>query len=290
MDKIRQHFTNQVDTVTESIQNKFTINFLKNQILKNAYGNTDTIISKLDPRVLMVWYLFFAIAPWFIHDPIFLISSFLLVTLTTIMAKVVGLVLFLFLLGVFTQTGYLFIVILFFGGDTSALLPLLILTLKVSTVSLASITVFSGMDPDKIANGLLWFGVPESFSFSLSYAYRILPILMEEFQNIMLSFRLRGNPPNRDSFKGKILYIVYFIKMVMNSFYPLMLNTAKRSRTTVEALELKGYRYAEKDKLVKKMKLKTLKIQYDDLIFVTISFLWIMFGVLLSTYFKGVNF
>ena len=28
------------------------------------------------------------------------------------------------------------------------------------------------------------------------------------------------------------------MKIIMQSFYPLMLNTAKRSRTTVEALEL----------------------------------------------------
>ena len=37
----------------------------------------------------------------------------------------------------------------------------------------------------------------------------------------------------------------------MESFYPLMLNTAKRSRTTVEALELRGHRYAAVNKTVK---------------------------------------
>lgn len=39
-------------------------------------------------------------------------------------------------------------------------------------------------------------------------------------------------------------YLIYQVKIIMESFYPLMLNTAKRSRTTVEALELRGYRYA----------------------------------------------
>ena len=38
----------------------------------------------------------------------------------------------------------------------------------------------------------------------------------------------------------------------MHAFYPLMLNTAKRSRTTVEALEIKGYRYAAVNKAVKR--------------------------------------
>ena len=62
-----------------------------------------------------------------------------------------------------------------FGGDISSALPLLKLTLKLSVVSLASITVFSGMDPEKISDGLLALGMPAAFSFSLSYGYRILP-------------------------------------------------------------------------------------------------------------------
>ena len=114
----------------------------------------------MDPRILLVWYLFFGLVPWFVNDLPFLIGCFLLVAVTTMMAKVAGLVLFLFGLGVFSQTGYLLIVTLLFGGDASAIAPLLVLTLKVATVSLASITVFSGMDPDKLANGLMWCGCP----------------------------------------------------------------------------------------------------------------------------------
>ena len=42
---------------------------------------------------------------------------------TTLLARVAGLVLFLFGLGVFSQTGYLLIVTLLFGGDASAVAP-----------------------------------------------------------------------------------------------------------------------------------------------------------------------
>lgn len=62
-----------------------------------------------------------------------------------------------------------------------------------------------------------------------------------------------------------------------------MLNTAKRSRTTVEALEIKGYRYAAVNKEVRKMKLSSLKVTYDDMIFLAISFLWVAVSVLVST-------
>ena len=160
--------------------------------------------------------------------------------------------------------------------------PLLVLTLKVATVSLASVTVFSGLDPDRLSNGLMWYGCPERLSFSISYAYRMLPILMEEFQNVLLSYRLRGNPPAHDTTAGKIRYLVYQVRIIIQSFYPLMLNTAKRSRTTVEALELRGYRYAQSSRQVRRMKLASLKVTLNDLIFLTASILWTAVSILAS--------
>ena len=272
-----------IKKLSENILDKFSMDFLRNQVLKNAYGNDDTAIAALDPRILLAWYLFFGIVPWFVNDIPFLLGCFILVMATTIMARIAGLVLFLFALGVFSQTGYLLIVTLLFGGNASAIAPLLVLTLKVATISLASVTVFSGLDPDRLSNGLMWYGCPERLSFSISYAYRMLPMLMEEFQNVLLSYRLRGNPPSSDTFIGKIKYLIYQIKVIIHAFYPLMLNTAKRSRTTVEALEIKGYRYAAVSKEVRKMKLSSLKVTYNDQIFLAVSFLWVAVSILVST-------
>ena len=269
--------------LSENILDKLSMDFLRNQVLKNAYGNDDTFIAKRDPRILLVWYVFFALAPWFVDDLPFLLGCFVLVAVTTVMAKVAPLVLVLFCLGVFSQTGYLFVVSLLFGGNAQTVVPLLVLTLKVASVSLASITVFSGLDPDRLSNGLMWFGCPEKLSFSISYAYRMLPMLMEEFQNVLLSYRLRGNAPEHDTLAGKVRYLVYQVQVIIHSFYPLMLNTAKRSRTTVEALEIKGYRYAAVNKEVKKMKLATLKVSYDDLLFLAVSFLWMAVVIFAGT-------
>lgn len=269
--------------LSENILDKLSMDFLRNQVLKNAYGNDDTFIAKRDPRTLLVWYVFFALAPWFVDDLPFLLGCFVLVAVTTVMAKVAPLVLVLFCLGVFSQTGYLFVVSLIFGGNAQTVVPLLVLTLKVASVSLASITVFSGLDPDRLSNGLMWFGCPEKLSFSISYAYRMLPMLMEEFQNVLLSYRLRGNAPEHDTLAGKVRYLIYQIQVIIHSFYPLMLNTAKRSRTTVEALEIKGYRYAAVNKEVKKMKLATLKVTYDDLLFLAVSFLWMAVVIFAGT-------
>lgn len=273
--------------LSESILDKISMDFIRNQVLKNAYGNNDTVIAALDPRILILWYLFFGIVPWFLENVVVLLGLFLLVIVTTRMAKIAPLVMFLFCLGVFTQTGYLLIVSLFFGGNAATILPLLIMTLKVAIISLASVTVFSGLDPDRLANGLEWFGCPERLSFSISLAYRMLPILMEEFQNILLSYRLRGNAPAKDGFIGSVKWLIYQVKMIMMAFYPLMLNTAKRSRTTVEALELKGYRYASSNMKVKKIKLASLSLGKNDGIFVAISAAWTIGCFAASNYTGG---
>ncbi len=268
--------------LSENILDKFSMDFLRNQVLKNAYGNNDTVIAARDPRVLLVWYLFFGLVPWFVQDTTFLLGCFVLVMITTLLARVAGLVLLLFAVGVFSQTGYLLLATWLFGGDASAIAPLLVLTLKVATISLASVTVFSGLDPDRLANGLMWYGCPERLSFSISYAYRILPMLMEEFQNVLLSYRLRGNPPAHDTFTGKVRYLAYQVRIIMAAFYPLMLNTAKRSRTTVEALELRGYRYAATNKAVRRIKLAGMHLTWDDGIFAAVSVLWVAVTVLLA--------
>lgn len=270
--------------LTESIVDKISIETIRHQVFKNAYGNDDTPIAQLDPRTLIVWYLFFGIVPWFVDNVYLLFAFFVFVAITTRLAKIVPLVLFLFCLGVFSQSGYLLIVSLFFGGNMSTIMPLLVLTLKVAVVSLASITVFSGLDPDKLSNGLLYFGCPEQLSFSISFAYRILPILMEQFQNILLSYRLRGKAPCKDGFAGKVKYLVYQVKIIILSFYPLMLNTAKCSRTTVEALELKGYRYGVQNPKVKKMKLAMLRFTSRDIIFACISVVYVVASIYITSY------
>lgn len=264
-----------IERISESVLDKVSIDYLRDQVLKNAYGNDDTPIAALDPRVLLLWYLFFGIVPWFVNDVVVLLGFFVLTVVTTRVARVAPLVLFVFALGVFSQTGYTFVVSLFFGGNVDTLVSLLVMTLKVATVSLASVTVFSGLDPDRLSNGLLWFGCPERLAFSIAFGYRILPILMEELQNILLSYRLRGRAPAHDTLAGKLRWLVYQVKVVVKSFYPLMLNTAKRSRTTVEALELKGYRYAASNLKVLRIKLSTLHAGPREAAFVAASVAWV---------------
>lgn len=254
--------------------NKISLDRIQLELMNTAYGSGHASLSRLDPRGLLIWYLFFAIVPWFLNSYVVLAGMCLFVIITTVLSRVTPFIIIVLCLGLIGQVGWLFIISLFFGGDISSALPLLKLTLKLSIVSLASITVFSGMDPEKISDGLLALGVPAAFSFSLSYGYRILPVLFEEFRNVLLSYRLRGKAPERH---GGLYWRLgaYYLKLLVYAFFPLMLATAKRSRTTVEALETRGFSYGMKNPAAKKLKLSHLKLQRRDVLFLGGSALYV---------------
>lgn len=260
---------------TRKLFDKLSVEQVKIELLNTAYGNGNTFLAKLDPRTLFIWYIFFGIVPWFIHNQAILFSMFIFMIFTTILARVSPLILFILTLGLISQAGYMVVVSWFFGGNLEVLLPLMKLTLKLSVISLASITVFCSMDPEKLSDGLLSIGVPGQVSFSIAYGYRMLPSLLEEYHHVFLSFRLRGKAPDKNGFLFWRV-IVYFCKLAVLSFYPLILSTSKRARTTVEALETKGFSFAFHNPSVKKLKLAHLKFTSRDYTFIGLSTVYIV--------------
>lgn len=261
---------------------RISVEQIKLELLGTAYNNSATFLGRLDPRTLLLWYLFFAIVPWFVHNRTILLGMFVFMVITTVLSRVSPLIICILCLGLTGQIGWMFVLTLFFGGGSESLLPMLTLTLKLSVISLASITVFSSLDPERLSDGLLSLGIPDAFAFSLSYGYRILPTLLEEFHQILLSFRLRGQRPHRHG----VFYwrtAAYYLRIVVLVFYPLMLNTAKRSRTTIEALETRGFSYGLSNPKVKKIKLSYLRMKRPDWAFLSGSTIYIILLFWLGT-------
>lgn len=267
---------------TKNLRDKFSIEYVKEELLRTAYGNGDTFLARLDPRTLIFWYLFFGIVPWFIHNKMILTSFLVFMIVTTFMSRTSPLIIMILCVGLLGEIGILFFMSLFFGGGMESIQPMLWLSVKLAVISLASISVFSSMDPERFSDALLSMGVPAQVSFSIAFGYRILPTLMEEFHQIFLSYRLRGKAPASQGF----LYwrsILYFMKILVISFYPLLLNGAKRSRTMVEALETKGFSYAATDPEVKKLKIAYLSFNYKDIYFLSGSVLYVIGAFWLSS-------
>ena len=256
----------------DKVKEKVSVEHFKNEIKKTVYGNRDTFLAKLDPRVLLIWYLVYAILPWLFFNRTILIGFCLILIAIALMSRVSKMIMIFLAFGVISDIVSWGVASLIFGGDLSVFWSLTTVILKVLSVSLASIAVFSTMEPDRFADGLLALGVPDQFAFGLSYGYRMIPVFIEEYQNIFNAYRLRGKGPEKPGFLYSRRFI-YFLKLIIKAFYPMILNTAKRTRTTVEGLQIKGYTYAVDRPEVKKIKLAHLKITDQDVLFIALTVL-----------------
>ncbi|HLS14432.1 MAG TPA: energy-coupling factor transporter transmembrane component T [Beutenbergiaceae bacterium] len=122
---------------------------------------------------------------------------------------------------------------------------------------------FVSLDPEKLSDALLAMRFPPLVSFAVSYGYRMLPILIEEFSTVFEGYRLRQAPPARRGILGwRIIY--QWVSMAVMSFYPIFLNTARSVRTTVEALEARGFNHAAIDARSRKIRLAYLRFKGLD--------------------------
>lgn len=254
--------------LTAKIKDVLNVETIKLELIKTAFGKPDVYLARIDPRVLIFWYLTISILPWFTFNNTILVTIIVYTAFLAVVSRVSPLILTLLAIGVVTELFTIFVVSAFFGGGSlEAILPILTLSMKIFIMSIASVSVFASMSPEKLSDGLLSLGLPAQFSFAVSYAYRMLPILLDEYHQIFQSYRLRGKTPENHGFlKWRIIY--HYTKVIVMSFYPLMLNVAKRTRLTVEALEVRGFSYSLHNPEAKKQKLSYLKVRKNDYIFI----------------------
>lgn len=247
-----------------------TIENIKFEIMRAAYGNPNSILAKFDARVLIIWYLAFSLIPWFLNEVSVLLVLFFATSVFAYFCRVSPLIVGLLAFGFFTQNISVGVLAIIIGGNLQAFLALFIVSLKLLIISLATICIFTSMDPEKLSDALLKFGLPHKFGFGISYGYRMIPILIEEYNSIFNSFRLRGQRPKVKKFWG-LNIVLYYIKILMKAFYPMILNTAKRIRSTVEALETRGFTQSMENPKSKELKLSYMKIGIQDYGFVVFS-------------------
>lgn len=244
--------------------------WVKLELLRTAYATRGGLFAAMDPRAVIVWYLVLAVAPWFTHDTASLTALFAIGVVSVFLARVGPLILGLFVIGLVGQVLSLLVVSLFFGGDSGTLWALVELNMKLGAVSLASMAAFVSLDPEKLSDALLAMRAPVLLAFGVSYGYRMLPIIVEEYTTVFDGFRLRSAPPQGKDFL-RIRALIHWCTLVVKSFYPIMLNTAKSVRTTVEALEARGFTYAAENKTGRDLRLRYLKIGVLDVAVILVT-------------------
>ncbi len=60
--------------ISKFINDKFSLEYVKGELVRTAYSIEVNLLTKLDPRIFLIWYCYFAIIPWFIHSHVVLMG------------------------------------------------------------------------------------------------------------------------------------------------------------------------------------------------------------------------
>lgn len=252
---------------------RLSVEWVTLELMRVAYASRGGFLSRRDPRAVIGWYLICAISPWLTYDVRVLTILFGLAAVSALAARIGPLLLGLFVVGLVTQGLYVLVLAAVLDGDLSALTGLLQTSLKLGTVSLVSMAAFVSLDPEKLSDGFQALRVPAVVGFGVSYGYRMVPLLVTEFQTIVDGHRLRGAPPRGHGFMGWRTFS-RLGGIAVQSFYPLMLNTARRTRTTVEGLETRGFGTATAT--TRRLRLAHLRFRFADALLLAITVLLIV--------------
>ncbi|WP_402462692.1 energy-coupling factor transporter transmembrane component T family protein [Isoptericola aurantiacus] len=242
---------------------RMSVEWVKLELMRVAYATRGGFLARRDPRAVLGWYVLCALAPWFTYSTPILLALFVLALGCALAARIGPLLLGLFTLGLVGQAAYVLVLVLVLGGDTTALDGLLQISLKLGAVSLASMAAFVSLDPEKLSDGLQAMRAPAVLGFAISYGYRMVPLLIDEFHDIVDGHRLRGAPHRGHGFLGRRT-IGRIGRIAVQAFYPLFLNTAQRTRTTVEAMETRGFTSAGPSAAGRRLRLAHLRWTVGD--------------------------
>jgi len=259
---------------------------VKVDLMRTAYDNDDALLNTFDPRVVILWSVIFMIVPWFFYEAEPLFAMLCAALVLAYLSKTSVYLLALLLWGTISNIGFIVVLssaVYWWQGGTGGLrgavvdnsVALLPFTLKLTVISVVSLAAFSAMSPKKLSKGLLSLGVPRPFTFAIAYGYRMMPVLLEEYHDLVNSLRLRSKvPENRGFLRWR--YYLYLGKLSIRGFYPMAFNVAKRSRVTVEAMETKGFSHSLDDEDSRELRLGDLEIRPRDVSFVTVSLLFVV--------------
>ncbi|MFC7457635.1 energy-coupling factor transporter transmembrane component T family protein [Brachybacterium sp. GCM10030267] len=242
-----------------------SVEWVRLELLRTAYSTRGGVFARMDPRMVLAWYLLAALAPWFTHNLTVLMILFVMGAVAVVLARVGPLVLGLFLVGLIGNAVGLFAAAFVFGGDLGTLVALGELNLKLGAVSMASMAAFVSLEPEQLSDALLALRAPELLAFGVSYGYRMLPILVDEYVTVFDGQLLRHAPVERRGVLGWRV-ILRWSTLAVTAFYPIMLNTAKNVRTTVEALETRGFTYGAHHRAGRTLRLAYLKVTSWDIV------------------------
>src|SRR5690625_2164889 len=132
--------------LTAKLKDVLNVETIKLELIKTAFGKPDVYLAKIDPRVLVFWYLTISILPWFTFNNTILITIIVYTAFLAVISRVSPLILTLLGIGVITVLFTIFVVTAFFaGGSLEAVMLLLSLSMQLFIMFFACLSVFSSI-------------------------------------------------------------------------------------------------------------------------------------------------
>jgi len=229
----------------------------------------DTFLHKLDPRAKLLFALIYTVSALMFTE----IVPLMLILCTLLPLILIG-KLFKEWMKSMRSLSYLFLIIIIlntlFISLSFAIAMILRISIMISSFSIFFLTV----DPNDLALSFVSMKVPYEYAFSFSLAFRFVPTIANEAQNIIEAQQSRGYEMQESG-------IVNQIKNLFPLLVPLIVCSIKRAFNVAEALESRAFGSSKERTFY-----YTIKYSVEDWIFTGFLILLFITLILLRMYFN----
>jgi len=228
------------------------------------FKRKDTFIHHLDPRTLLYFVVLTSIIILQFQQLVPVVIIFFALIPLLFIARIihewlVSLKGFIFLILI------IFIINVFFGSSNNPHPTTFALSMVVRLLALvtAFAVFFQTVHPDDLGQALVKLGLPYEFSWAITTAYRYVPTLAREAQQIIDAQMSRGIEFQKGNFLKRIKNYIPLI-------VPLFISAIKRAWKLAEAMDSKAWGAAKKRTFLYELQMSP--VDYIIIVIVTIVF------------------
>lgn len=229
----------------------------------------DSFLHNLDPRSKLLLALTYTIASLLFSEIIPLFLLFLSLIPIILSGKILDQ-----WLESIRGLSFLFILIILLNTIFITLNYAFAMVLRIIIMISAFSIFFLTVDPNELSLSLISMRVPYEFAFSFSLAFRFVPTISIEAQNIIDAQQSRGYEMQK---KG----IINQVKNLFPLLVPLIICSIRRAFNVAEALESRGFG-SQKDRTYYYM----IKYSYKDWIFSFYLIIILIFSIFIRIFFN----
>ena len=229
-------------------------------------GQLESVYAKLNPLVKFILFIIFIILPListsFVLQLFSLIAQIPLILMSRSGRRVIR--------SLRASTFFILILIVLNYIATNNIIFSLSMVIRLLVMIIASAIFMNGSNPSEIGDILSKMKVPVSITFSFIVALRFIPVLADDFMNIVASQASRGHEVERSGFIRRA-------KSLLPLLIPLIVISIRRAQQLAEALESRCFGSGRRTSYI------TYEVRFMDLLALTYAATVLIIGSFLAT-------